>query len=192
MSALKFLLFLLLHSFASPLALANIIGQVSSSFQSDVDQSADISFRQQMQQHHFSLGASYGDRGQFIISQSVYYWTRMQKDELLEVDHKMQVMELGPQLTLFFNQGRNFYISGAYHFYAVGRRQLPEGDQRVRGHSVLAALGLQGRVFRNLYLGFSLNYHQFWAREYSVDNVPVDMEEAYQQFYPALNLSIRI
>ena len=56
-------------------------------------------------------------------------------------------------------------LPGVYNFYAQGTREVDGTEQDISGSSYLATFGVQMKLTRKTYLGFSYNLHSVTINE---------------------------
>ncbi|OUR95416.1 hypothetical protein A9Q84_16415 [Halobacteriovorax marinus] len=138
------------------------------------------------------LGASFGKKENWVIGQSIYSWSRGTKNSAMTGESAISMLELGPRVQYFFNSGRNFYMSGTYNFYAKGTREINGGTSaNIEGTSYILSAGLQLKVKRLFYIGFSYNYHVLNITETSSNSVVSTVSETYTYIFPAIEFSLR-
>ncbi|MBF0315226.1 MAG: hypothetical protein HQK50_01305 [Oligoflexia bacterium] len=136
------------------------------------------------------LGAGVGINQQFVIGQSVVIWNKTNK--VGETDSKIAVTELGPRAIYFFDLGRTFAVSAAYHPYAKGTRTMAGGEQeKISGSAYFASINYQLKLSKQIYAGAALIYHVFTVSESTVGETKSDVNHTYTSYYPVLEFSFR-
>lgn len=170
---------------------ASVYLQSTHNYQTSTDKDEINELKHTNMRNLFFLGASYEKNGRFILGQSIYIWERKSQDELIGEEEHFSFFETGPRAFFYFNQGRNVYVSVAYHFFVRGKRTFGDFEEKLKGSSLLANFGIQRSLFGGLFLGFSLNYHNFSMSESSVSGVALEETDKQNAFFPALDLSYR-
>jgi hypothetical protein len=138
------------------------------------------------------LGATFGKKGNWIIGQSIYSWSRATKNSAMTGESSVEMLELGPRVLYFINDGKNFYLSGTYNFYAKGTRTIDGGvSSDIEGTSYIASIGLQLKASKRFYIGFSYNYHSLNITETSSNSVASTVSQTYTYTFPAVEFSLR-
>lgn len=184
-----FVLFLTMPSVFGALNLDYSLGYSSDDYGEDRNP-----FNLKSHRNELSIGVSFGPNGRIMLGHNVLMWSRDASREVSSVirEEELSFMEMGPKLTLFLNQGKNFYLSGAYHFYVDGTRKITgSAEEEMKGSAWLASFGMQMGLTRSFYLGFSLNYHTLSIDETSLNSVVNEVDLSYTSFYPALEVSFR-
>jgi len=184
-----FLALLLLLIFTSE-AFGGFYFQHSFSYATETENSESLEYN--TMRNYALLGASFGKKGNWVIGQSVYSWSRSSKNTVMTGESSLSMLELGPRVQYFVNDGKNFYISGTYNFYAKGTRKINGGTSTdIEGTSYILSTGLQLKVNKGFYLGFSYNYHVLNISETSAGSVASKVSQTYTYAFPAIELSFR-
>jgi hypothetical protein len=187
----RILYFALLLVVVTHSAHAGFYFQHSFNYQTDTDSDSSENSKYAAMRNSFVLGAKFGSDGKWVIGQSIIMSSKSIGATSLSSDEEISLLELGPRVIFFFNDSRNFYISGVYNFYAKGDRKRSGASEDVDGTSYLGSIGVQMKGTKKFYFGVSLNYHAVSISESSVNNTQSDVSHSYTSIYPAIEFSLR-
>jgi hypothetical protein len=138
------------------------------------------------------LGANFGKSGNWVIGQSIMSWSRETTNAAMTGESSISLLELGPRVQYFFNDGKNFYVSGVYNFYAKGDRQVNgAAEEEIEGTSFLISSGIQLKVSKKFYFGLSYNYHTLSISKTASGSTTSDVSQSYTYTFPSLEFSFR-
>lgn len=162
------------------------------SFNYEVEEEDAEALEYNTMRNYALLGATFGKKGNWIIGQSIYSWSRATKNSAMAGESSIKMLELGPRVLYFINDGKNFYISGTYNFYANGTRKINGGaSSDIEGTSYILSMGLQLKASKRFYIGFSYSYHALNITETSSNSVASSVSQAYSYSFPAIEFSLR-
>lgn len=182
--------FLLLFSLYLPNVYGGFYFQHSFNYETESEDAESLEYG--TMRNYALLGATFGKKGNWIIGQSIYSWSRSLKNTAMTGESSVSMLELGPRVLFYVNDGKNFYISGTYNFYAKGSRKINGGTSSdIEGTSYLLSTGLQLKVSKRFYIGFSYNYHVLNITETSSNSVASTVSQSYTYAFPAIEFSLR-
>jgi hypothetical protein len=183
-------IFIILLTLITTQAKAQFFFQNTTNYQTDSDTSTQKLTYENTKNITF-LGAHFGKSRQQVIGQNVIYWTRNAKENFSGKQSSMNMLELGPRLQWFMNEGRNAYIAAAYNIYAKGTRVIDGTSEEVSGSSYLLAMGIQLKIEKSFFVGVSFNYHSLALDKKTIGTTETKISDSYTNIFPALEFSLR-
>lgn len=176
------------------LAHGSLTIQYSLGMINDQEEQGAIDFSNNHLRHEFFLGVAFGPSNRIVLGQNFLKWSREVEVQLMDIAEDQQeinLTEMGPRLLFYLNKNKNFYLSGAYHFYVRGERENLLLEEDLQGKSFLGTFGMQMNLTSNLLFGLSFNYHKVELNESTFNSQTSQIDHDYVHFYPSLELSYR-
>lgn len=171
-------------------AKAQLFFQNTTNYQTDSDSSTQKLNYSNLKNITF-LGAHFGKSRQQVIGQNIVYWSRGAKESFSGKQSTMTMLELGPRIQWFMNDGRNAYLTAAYNLYAKGTRVMDGVSEEVSGTSYNLGFGVQLKMNNSCYIGASINYHSLTLAKKTIGTTETKISDSYTNVFPALEFSLR-
>lgn len=137
------------------------------------------------------VGATVGIMQKLVIGQSAVIWNKSNKSGGGD-NSTLSMVELGPRLIVFFDEGRTFSTSFAFNPYAKGKRKLPGGDsEEISGYSYFISVSYQLKITKMFYAGASFFYHGLAITNSTVGNTENKVSHSYTNYFPLIEFSLR-
>jgi hypothetical protein len=138
--------------------------------------------------NHIFLGASVDSKEKLIIGQNISLVSSQIKTTNTD---KLSTTELGPKITYYFNDDKNFYVGVAWNPYAKGTRTAAGVSADISGWSYLATTGVLMKMSGNFLLGASINYHSLSVTKAIVSTTASTVSNSYSSIMPMINICFR-
>ena len=182
---MKKIIILLLTIFASNVH-AGFMLQTMSGYNSSSDSNTSTTITDT--HNHVYVAAGIGQRSRLYIGQNISIISQQLKTTNT---NKISTTELGPRITLFFNDENTFYFTAAWNPYAKGKRTVANVETDISGWSYLAGMGAELKVSRILKIGASVNYHALnVTKSINSANVATELTDSYTSLMPMINLCL--
>ncbi len=171
-------------------ATASIYSQYSLGYDSEKASLSSSNSSYSRMQNILFFGANVDTKKKLIFGWNFYLWSRSQVSGTAGTTDKVALTELGPRITYFFNDERNFYLSTAIHPYVKGT-VTGTTSEKVSGSGYFASVGYQLKCSRSIYFGASLNYQSTSLDKSTVGTTESTVSYKYTFIYPLIEISMR-
>jgi len=134
------------------------------------------------------LGASINGAQTLIFGWNINSWSSTLTKDAAEDEYS--ILEMGPRLLWFMNEGKNFYVSAEWNPYAKGSRTKSSIDSDVSGSSLGFGAGYRFRLSRLIGLGASINYHTLTLSTETIGSTESTTTDKIGNIMPMLELTL--
>lgn len=134
------------------------------------------------------LGASINGGQNVIFGWNINSWSSTLTKDSAEDEYSL--LEMGPKILWFLNEGNNFYVTAEWNPYAKGSRTKSSIDSDISGSSIGFGAGYRFRLSRLIGLGASLNYHTLTLSTETIGSTESSTSDKIGNIMPMLELTL--
>lgn len=134
------------------------------------------------------LGASINGGQNVIFGWNINSWSSTLTKDAAEDEYS--ILEMGPRILWFLNEGNNFYVSAEWNPYAKGSRTKSSVDSDISGSSLGFSTGYRFRLSRLIGLGASLNYHSLSLSKETISSTESSISDKIGNIMPMLEITL--
>lgn len=157
-------------------------------YSSEKDNTSGDSYDKSRTFHKIFLGASVNNARTLFFGWNINSWSSSLKKKTEQDSYSLT--EMGPKVTWFFNEERNWYLAGEWNPYARGEREKSSVKSDISGMSYAFGLGYRFKLSRLIGLGASLHYHTLSIAEEKIAGSESDVSHSVTNLMPMIELAI--
>jgi hypothetical protein len=139
--------------------------------------------------HKLYLGAAVNSKKTLFFGWNINSWSTALSTGGGEED-SYSMLEMGPKLTWFLNEGHNWYLALEWNPYAKGTRSKSGQEGEIQGSSMVVGAGYRFRINGQWGIGAGIHYHNLALKKETIDTTESDISDKISNIIPMLEISL--
>jgi hypothetical protein len=169
-------------------AQASFLFDYGLNYSSEKDDTSGGDYEKSRTFHKLFLGASVNQAKTLYFGWNINSWSSSIKQGTA-AENTYSLLEMGPRVSWFLNENRNWYLTFEWNPYAKGKREKASQSRDISGMSYGAGLGYRFRLSKQVGLGAGIHYHSVSISEEKIGSTESDVSDKVNLLMPMIELS---